>query len=139
MQLDPDNAQPYYALALILYDRAEKEWQRSPGSPQARDWFREVVEQARRATARRTDHARAYLFWGLALKYLGEPAAAVAPLRQGLACRAGDFELQLALGEALLDAGQIQEAETCLENARRLEPKDSRPDRALQRLRQTKR
>ncbi|HEY7156296.1 MAG TPA: tetratricopeptide repeat protein, partial [Gemmataceae bacterium] len=80
-------------------------------------------------------HALAYLFWGLALKHLGDSEAAVAPLRRGVACRPEMFQLQLALGEALLESGQRREAETYLENARYLDPKDSRLLQALERLR----
>jgi Flp pilus assembly protein TadD len=137
VRLDPGSPLAHYTLALALFSRAEKEWARTPGSPAAREWFREVVGHARRATELKADYARAYLFWGLALKYLGKPAAAVAPLRTGVVCRPEDFELQLALGEALLEAGQ-EGAATHLENARRLDPKDPRPARALERLRKPK-
>ena len=51
-----------------------------------------------------------------------------------MACRPENFELQLAFGEVLLESGQGREAETYLENARRLDPDDPRPPRALQRL-----
>ena len=44
----------------------------------------------------------AYLFWGLALKYLGKSKEALTPLRRGVACRPEELELQLALGR--LDA-----------------------------------
>ncbi len=72
------------------------------------------------------------------MKQLGDPAAAVAPLRLGVACRPELFDLQLALGEVLLETGRVQDAETHLENARRLDPNDPRPKQALQRLRQKK-
>ena len=139
VRLDPDNAQAHYALALAQFRRAEKEWQGSPGSAEAREWFREALEQARRAAELKPDHAQAYLFWGLSLKYLGRPAEAVAPLRKGVACRPENLDLQLALGEALLESGQGREAETYLENARRLDPNDPRPARDLQRLHDQKR
>jgi tetratricopeptide (TPR) repeat protein len=82
--------------------------------------------------------ARAYLFWGLALKYFGEPAAAVAPLRHGVTCRPVDFDLQFALGEVLLATEQYQEAGVYLENARKLDPEDQRVSQALDRLRNKK-
>jgi tetratricopeptide (TPR) repeat protein len=135
VSLDPDSANPRYTLALALFTRAEKQWSQTPNSPAVKEWLREVVDQARRTTELKSDHARAYLFWGLALKYLGEPAAAVPPLRQGVACLPGEIELQLALGEALLEVGQLDEAESHLENARQLDPKDPRPVQALERLR----
>ncbi|MDB5307070.1 MAG: cellulose synthase subunit [Gemmataceae bacterium] len=133
---DPTNAQAQYFLALALFTRAEVEYQHSPQS--TREQFGEVRDHARRAAELKPDHARAYLFWGLSLKYLGEPAAAVEPLRKGVACRPEEFELQLALGEALLVAGQAKEAENHLENARLIDPKDPRPARAIERLRPRK-
>jgi tetratricopeptide (TPR) repeat protein len=126
VRLDPDSAKAHYTLALALFSRAEKEWQRSPGSAEGRDWLQEVIPHARRATERKGDYALAYLFWGLALKYLGQPVDAITPLRHGVACRSESFELQLALGEVLLATGQTAEAETHLENARRLDAKDPR-------------
>ena len=92
----------------------------------------------RRAAELRPGYARAYLFWGLALKYLGEPAAAVEPLRKGVLGHPEEFDLQLALGEALLQTGQDREAQTYLENARRLDPDDPRPAQDLERLRHKK-
>jgi tetratricopeptide (TPR) repeat protein len=133
-----DNTNAHYTLSLVLFSRAEKEWQQRPGSARAREWFREAIVHARRATELKPDHARAYLHWGLALKYLGQAGEAVAPLRKGVACRPGEIELQLALGEALLEVGQFQEAQTHLENAHQLDGKDPRPGKALQRLRQKK-
>lgn len=134
LQLDPDSAQAHYTLALTLFTQAEKEWQKSPGSASATEWFRESIPHAQRATQLKPDYALAYLFWGLALKYLGDRAAAIPPLRQGIACQPDSTELQLALGEALQAVGQDQEAEIHLKNARRLDPEDPRILRALERL-----
>ena len=133
---EPDNAAAHYALALTLFARAEREWQKTPGAPRLKEWLREAVEHARQATVLRPSHAEAYLCWGLSLKYLGEPAAAVAPLREGIACTPADLTLQLSLGEVLLELGQWKKAAVHLENARRLAPEDPRPAQALERLRQ---
>ncbi len=138
MRLDPNNAKAHYSLAVAQFSRAEEEWQQSPGSAQAKEWLGEAVTHARRATELKPDHAFAYLIWGLALKYLDQPAAAVVPLRKGVACRPESLELQLGLGEALLESGQDREATTHLENARRLDPNDTRPIRDLERLRAKK-
>ena len=56
-----------------------------------------------------------------------ESIAAVAPLRQGVACRPDDVDLQYTLGEVLLELGQDREAKTYLDNVRRIDPKDERP------------
>jgi tetratricopeptide (TPR) repeat protein len=138
-QLEPDNCHTHFCLAQALYLRAEAAEKRSPGSSRAREDFREAAETARRAVARKPDHAAAYLLWGRALLHLGEAGAAVEPLTKGVACRPEVFNLQLALGEALLEAGRLPEAETHLENARKLDPADPRPGQALERLRQRKR
>jgi protein O-GlcNAc transferase len=138
IQLEPDSANAHTALAVTVFTRAEKEWHKSPDAPQVKEWFREVIEHARRAAELRPDHGHAYLYWGLSLKYLGEPAQAIAPLRKGVACQPAGLALQLALGEALLEAGKRQEAQTHLEYARLLAPNDSRTVQALQRLSQPK-
>jgi Flp pilus assembly protein TadD len=139
VELEPDNASAHSALALALFARAEREWHTSPGSPQPKAWFWEAVEHARRATQQRPSLAAAYLYWGLSLKYLGELKSAVEPLRKGVACAPADRELQLGLGEVLLELGQLKEAEIHLTNALRLAPpNDPRPARALERLRATK-
>jgi tetratricopeptide (TPR) repeat protein len=137
VQFEPDNAHAHYLLAVTLCVRAEAESKQSPDSVQAKEWFRESVEHARRTTELRPTQAAAFLYWGLALKQLGEPAAAIAPLRLGVECLPSDFRLQLTLGEVLLETKQFQEAEVHLKNARNLNPNDPRPDQALERLRRT--
>lgn len=134
VKLNPENTQAHYTLAQVQFAHAEREWHQTPGSDEVKGWFREVIEHARRATELKPDHAMAYLFWGLSLKYLGEADAAVVPLRRGVACRPELIELQLALGEALLACEQKTQAQTHLQNARRLDPNDPRPSAALKRL-----
>lgn len=135
VQLSPDNAHAHYLLACTLYVRAEHEWKKSKDSPLARDGFRETVQHAQRTVELRPTQAAAYFFWGMAHQHLGESAAAVAVLRQGVECAPGEFQLQLALGEVLVDLEQWQEAETYLKHAQKLNPKDPRPEQALERLR----
>jgi tetratricopeptide (TPR) repeat protein len=109
-----------------------------PPTGPAKEGLREALEHARLAAELRPEHAEAYLFWGLALKHLGESAEAVGPLRKGVARRPTSFELQLALGEVLLETGQVGEAQTHLDHARRLDPNDPRGAQALERLRRKK-
>jgi Flp pilus assembly protein TadD len=137
-RLSPNDSNVRYRLGQALYLAAEKERQDSPSSAKARDWLREAVEQENKATELKADHSAAYLVWGRALMDLGEPAAAIAPLQKGVACRPEAFNLQLALGEAYLDAGKLPDAETQLENARKLDANDSRLTQALERLRKKK-
>jgi Flp pilus assembly protein TadD len=135
---DPNSPVATYNLALVLFTWAEKEADRNKGSKDARKAFEEVVVQAKRTTELKADHAQAYLYWGLALKHLGDIKSAVEPLRKGLIARPEEMELHLALGQVLAQLGNKSEAETYLENARRLDPKDPRPPQELKKLRDKK-
>jgi tetratricopeptide (TPR) repeat protein len=135
VQLDPNNANAQYTLALVMFARAEREWESTPGAEQLKTWLRQAMEHAKRAAELRPGHGKTYMVWGMALVFLGEPEQAIAPLRMGVACQPVDLELQLGLGRALLEAGHSAEARTHLENARRLAPpNDPRPGRLLERL-----
>jgi tetratricopeptide (TPR) repeat protein len=131
LRLDPDSFQAHYTLSLVQFMRAERDRQVSPQSPEEHEWLREVVEHAQRAAALKPGHARNYLHWGLALKYLGRAQEAVAPLRQGIVCQPADIDLQISLAEVLHDTGQAREAETYLDNARQLDAADPRVVKAL--------
>ncbi|HTU17278.1 MAG TPA: tetratricopeptide repeat protein [Gemmataceae bacterium] len=134
VELDPDSPLAHYTLALVLFTRGEQEEKQWPDDSSTRQWFRASIPHAKRATRLKTDYAQAYLFWGLAHKHLGNPAAALSPLRQGIACQPDSLDLQLALGEVLLAVGQSKEAAIHLQNARRLDPKEPRVLHALERL-----
>ncbi len=138
VERDPNSPIATYNLALVLFTRAEREIARNPGSSEARKWFEEVVVHARRTTELKPDHAGGYLFWGLALKHLGDPKGAVEPFRKGLIARPEEFELHLGLGQVLAQLDNTAEAETSFENARRLDPKDPRPSQELEKLRRKK-
>jgi tetratricopeptide (TPR) repeat protein len=136
VRLDPKSAFAHYSLAQVVFARAERVWQTEPNSPQVLEWFRESLDHAKQAAELRPGYAEAYLFWGLSLKYLGRPEEAVEPLRRGVAGQPANKEQHLALGQALLESGQLtDEAENCLEAARRLAPDDPRPIQALDSLR----
>jgi tetratricopeptide (TPR) repeat protein len=132
---DPDNAQAHYDLALVQFKRALDE---GPGSAQAKESLREAAEHAQRTTELKPDHAWAFSIWGQALNLLGEPAKAVEPLKRGIECRPELFDLQLTLGEVLMETGRNGEAEKYLENARRLKPDDEKVKKDLERLRAKK-
>ncbi len=87
VDLYPDSVVLHYTLAVVQFTRAEKDLSQGTLSETDRACFREAIEQSRRTVELKPDHAGALLFWGLALKHLGEPAAAVAPLRQGVTCQ----------------------------------------------------
>jgi tetratricopeptide (TPR) repeat protein len=134
VRLDPGDPKAHYTLALVLFTRAEHTWVADPTSAAAASQFREVVEEARRATELKPDHAQAYMFWGLALKNLGRPKEAIAPLKKGLGIRPEQFDLHLGLGQCLAATGDRKGAEASFQVARRLRPNDPRPPAELERL-----
>jgi tetratricopeptide (TPR) repeat protein len=131
LELDPKNTQAQYTMALVLFTRAERAKGENTDNEQVPAWFKKVVVHAKRATELKPDHAQAYLFWGLALKHLGDPAAAVDPLKKGLACRPDLFELQLSMGEVLAATGSAGDARTHLKRAQLIRPDDPRPAEVL--------
>jgi tetratricopeptide (TPR) repeat protein len=135
---EPDRADGHYNLAVALFSRASLEAAKSPGSEDAKDGFRQAAASAKKAAGLRPDHAQAYLFWGRSLRQLGEHAAAVEPFRKGVACAPADLDLQLGLGEVLLEVGRLGDAAAHLENARQLAPDDPRPSRLIEQLRSKK-
>jgi tetratricopeptide (TPR) repeat protein len=138
VRLYPKSAHAHYTLALVVFARAEVAWQTTPDAPEVKAWFGEASAHAEKAAELRPNYGDAFLFWGLSLKYLGRPEAAIARLRQGVALLPADGRLQLALGQTLLEAGHSLEAATYLENAHRIAPDDPRPIQALERLRTKK-
>lgn len=134
VQLDPADSNAHYTLALVLFNKAEKQWDYDPRSADAAKGFREVVAEAKRTTELKPDHALAHMFWGLALKNLGEPKAALEPLRVALSIRPEQFDLHLALGQCLAATGERAAAEGCFNTAAKLKPTDPRPAQELAKL-----
>ena len=135
ISINPDRCESHYGLAMALYLSAAQERGRSPDSRAAGDLFLEAAAAARRATELKPDYAEAFLLWGGALMGRGETAAAILPFKKGVACRPEMFSLQLALGQALMETGQLDEAEIHLKNAMKLDPMNEQPGKALERLR----
>lgn len=138
LERDPNSPIATFNLALALFTKAEKEAIKNPGSLEARKGFEEIVIHSKRTTELKPDHAKGYLFWGLSLKYLGDPKGAVEPFQKGLVARPENFELQLALGQVLAEIGEVSEAEIHFKNAERLNPNDARPSQELAKLRNKK-
>jgi len=134
VQLEPNDTNAHFTLALVAFSKAERLWVADPKSAAAASGFREAIEEARKATELKPDHARAFLHWGLALKNLGDPKAAVEPLRKGLVIRPEEFELHLGLGQALAACGDRAGAEASFLVAQKLDPKDPRPAQELAKL-----
>lgn len=105
-----------------------------PKSAEAAAGFREAAAEAKRATELKPDHGQAYAIWGLALKNLGEPKAAVEPFRKALSIRPEDFLTHLSLGQVLAATGDRGGAEVSLKTAKQLKPDDPRPDQELAKL-----
>jgi tetratricopeptide (TPR) repeat protein len=140
LRLDSNNAFGHNQMAEALYIRAEAMSAHTPPSEEAQMLFHEAIEHARKTTELQPTRASAYYFWGMSLMFLGDPAAALRPLQHGVECAPTDFQLQLALGQVLLELGRLPEAEEHLNNARDQAPESGRPrvDRAFERLRKKK-
>ena len=134
IDLEPQDAGSYYRLALALVSRAEGERKRTPAAPSAKEWLREAAELGRQSAALKPDYARAYSVWGEALMNLGEYAEAATVLKKGIVSHPEIFDLQLFLGQSLMESGQLREAAIHLENARKLTPNDPRPADSLEQL-----
>ncbi|QJW92594.1 tetratricopeptide repeat protein [Frigoriglobus tundricola] len=134
VQLGPSDTNAHFTLSLVAFSRAERLWVADPRSAEAAGGFREAIEEARKATELKPDHARAFLHWGLALKNLGDPKAAIEPLRKGLVIRPEEFELHLGLGQALAACGDRAGAGASFHVAQKLDPNDPRPAQELAKL-----
>jgi tetratricopeptide (TPR) repeat protein len=138
IRVDPQRADSHFALAQAWFQVGMSEREKAPGSLGSKAHLLEAAEAARRATELKPDNASAFLLWGQALTNRGEWDAAIPPLRKGIAIRPELFDLQLTLGEALLEAGQLQDAEIHLRNAQKLDTKDERPAKGLWRIQERK-
>jgi tetratricopeptide (TPR) repeat protein len=136
--IDPDRADSHFALAQALFQVGMSQREQAPDSLSAKAHLLGVAEAARRAVELKPDNASAYLLWGRALMNRGDWDAAVLPLQKGAHIRPELLEMQLALGEALLETGRLPEAEIHLKNALKLNAKDDRPAKGLKRIEQTK-
>ncbi len=139
-RLEPDNSTIAFAIAdgLLQWGNAERE--RDSASPTSVKYWREAVVSARRAIQLKKSHALAYLVLGQALILLGEPEAAVDELQRGVEYRPELFQLQYYLGLAFLESASLsrpehyRQATLHLENARKLDPTNPLPVKALERL-----
>ena len=134
VQVDPNDSNAHYTLALVLFTQWEISVAGGPVGADAASGFRQVIEHSKKTLALKPDHARACLFWGLAHKHLGENAEAIAPLRRGLSVEPQMFDLHLALGQVLAATGDTNGAKASLATAKQLRPADPRPDQELSRL-----
>jgi tetratricopeptide (TPR) repeat protein len=138
VEREPNSPHAQYSLALACFIPAERDIVQHPDAPENKRLLREAIVHAKRATELKPDHARAYLHWGLALNYLGEPKNAIEPLRKGLVARPDDFDLHFALGSALAACGDKTAALAEFQNASRLDPNDSHPAIEIEKLRASK-
>jgi tetratricopeptide (TPR) repeat protein len=141
-RLEPHSSSIAFTIAdtLLQWGNAERE---RDSTSAAKHW-REAAESARRAIQLKKSHALAYLVLGQALILLGEPEAAIQELKQGVEYRPELFLLQYYLGLAYLESPGSrpeyrQQATLHLENARKLDPTNPLPLKALERLGQKNR
>jgi predicted Zn-dependent protease len=143
-RLEPNNSSIAFTIAdaLLQWGNAEREHD-STSATAAKHW-REAAESARRAIQLKKSHALAYLVLGQAMILLEQPEAAVQELKQGVEYRPELFQLQYYLGLAYLESAGSrpeyrQQATLHLENARKLDPTNPLPLKAIERLGQKKR
>ena len=136
VSMEPGNFKAYYELSRIWCVRAQTDARSDKA--RAKKEYQEAADWARRALARRGDHALTHVILGMSLRELGMSKEAVDSYRTAIECSPDLAEAHLLLGETLLDAGQLAEARTSLERAARLSPThDARLRAALARLRKS--
>jgi tetratricopeptide (TPR) repeat protein len=130
---NPRNVKAHYLLAEALLREGEKRGGDPGGKEQARELFGQAVRASAEAVRLQEGHAHAHLTRARALQHLGRKEEALAALRAAVVAGPQFSETHLALGEALAEAGQIDEALKHLEDAVRVAgPGDSRPREALE-------
>lgn len=133
IDMDPDKFRAYYELGRLLWTWAETDRRNNIEQSKAR--YEEGAAFARRAIARRPEHAMAHIVLGLCLRGLGEQKAALEAFRTAVECGPDLTDAHFRLGETLADAGQLAEARAALERAVQLaRPDDPRPRAALAKL-----
>jgi tetratricopeptide (TPR) repeat protein len=132
IRMDPQNLQAHHHLGTVLLLAGEQQLQRSGSRERAMALFQQAVDAQDQALAIQRDHGMAQLMRGRALGYLGRSAEAIRALREAALSRPEFADTHLYLGEALAEAGQLDEAIAHLQDAVRLAaPDDSRPRDAL--------
>jgi tetratricopeptide (TPR) repeat protein len=135
IQLEPDNAQAYYRLAMLFWVQARAGWEKEADRDWARARFRDAADPARRALAHKPDYAEAHMILGDSLTHLGERSEGLAELRLAVLCGPDLADVHYYLGEALAEDGQEAEARAQLELAAQLAgPGNPQPRQALERL-----
>jgi tetratricopeptide (TPR) repeat protein len=138
IQKDPDNHKAHFALVKVLVARVEKAEKRVPPSQNVLEWYGEIRDHARRVIELKPDNARAYLFWGMALRALEKPNDAIAAFREGIAANPLDIDLRFALAEIYLERGEMVQAAKTLEDARLIDSRDPRLAHLVHQLNQKK-
>jgi tetratricopeptide (TPR) repeat protein len=131
----PANVQAHYLMSRIQWQRAEQGRREGKSEAELAPLYRASAEEAQEAARHRPGHALALVQVGLARRRLGERAAALEALRAAVAAGPELAEPHLRLGEALAEAGQVEEARRHLRYAAELaRPDDKRAPAALERL-----
>lgn len=123
VRLDPSNLQYRFNLATTYFRRAEEHQNKFGIRAQDREDFTRAIENCKLAVEGKPDNSIALLVWGASLKYLGQYESALIPLKQGIAIRPEDFELQYTLAEVYLKLGKLEEAKKHFEIARGINPR----------------
>lgn len=130
--LAPEKFKAHHQLSRLLWMRASKD--ALTNSQRTRAELEETVACARRAIARRSDHAMSHVVLGLALRELGKREEALQAFRTAVECGPNLTDTHFYLGETLADAGQFTAARLALQRAVELNPQDPRPQKTLAKL-----
>jgi tetratricopeptide (TPR) repeat protein len=117
-RLAPDKVQTHYYLSLVLFLKGEA--LRKRRGTEARILFEESAGLARQALGLQGDYGFAFTSLGLSLRRLGRRAEALDAFRQAARCSPELAEVHFYLGEALAEAGRLDEARSRLNHALRL-------------------
>jgi tetratricopeptide (TPR) repeat protein len=127
LAVNSQNRANRFALCTVLLGRAEQS-RRTHGQYRDADLsaLRECEDLADRALQLNSSDAWMLVFRGRSRIALGKKEEGMADLRTAVSCRPDLIVTQFNLGEALLDAGKLDEAREALGRARRLAPPDDK-------------
>jgi tetratricopeptide (TPR) repeat protein len=130
--LEPEKFRAYHQLSRILWMRGSKIAQTD--SQKARADFEQAANCARKAISSQADDAMSHVVLGLALRQLGKEEEALKALRMAVELGPNLTDAHFYLGQTLADAGQTADARLSLQRALELSPEDTRPQKALAKL-----
>jgi tetratricopeptide (TPR) repeat protein len=130
-----NNANPktHLFLGAALFGQGELRLREAGGAEPAAELFRQAVAAEDQALTIQNSFGFAHLIRGRALKHLRRTDEAIRALREATLCQPESPETHLFLGEALAEAGSVEEALNCFADAAKVAPPDDkRPLEAIE-------